>query len=490
MAGMVKAGLGPASEADRKCYARRVAMDYMRRFHRMVRASSPRATVFFNGRGIHSMRQELAFQTQIEIESLPTGSWGYGYFPPNVRYVRTFGRPYMGMTARFHKSWADFGGLKPYPALEYETSLMMAHGARCSIGDQMHPRGVLDQAAYDIIGQAYARVADREPWLVGARTLAEIGVVRAAGLQPDAKLAAAVDDGACRMLTHVKYQFDMVDFESDLDRYPVLVLPDVIRLDVRRLKRLREYLRQGGRLLASGQSGLSEDGRTCLVPELGAKPAGPSPFTVTYFRVRRHFAAGMPETDHVIYDRGWRVLRSGRGSPKVLANIVEPYFERVWDHFCSHQQTPGDRLTKWTAAVVGPRAGYVSFPIFGAYARHGNFSYRLLVRKLLAELLPDPLLTVESPVTAEATVVRQGPRHIVHLLYYTPQRWAEGMDLITDITPLYDVRVSLRLPKAPRRVYLAPEQREIPFACIGGRVNVVVPQVAGHAMVVFTGGIE
>ena len=51
------------------------------------------------------------------------------YFPKNVRFARNFPLPYMGMTARFHKSWADFGGIKPYAALEYEVSQMIAHGA-------------------------------------------------------------------------------------------------------------------------------------------------------------------------------------------------------------------------------------------------------------------------------------------------------------------------------------------------------------------------
>src|SRR5438105_15190518 len=100
------------------------------------------------------------------------------YFPVCVRHARTFDKPYMGMTARFHKSWADFGGLTPYPALEYETSQMMAHGARCSIGDQLHPRGMLDRAAYDLIGRAYQRVEAREPWLRDAAPLTDIGVLQ------------------------------------------------------------------------------------------------------------------------------------------------------------------------------------------------------------------------------------------------------------------------------------------------------------------------
>src|SRR5205085_350682 len=83
---------------------------------------------------------------------------GYMYFPKNVRFARTFDRPYLGMTARFHQSWADFGGLKPYPALEYETGQLVAHGARCSVGDQLHPRGALDRATHESIGKVYKRI--------------------------------------------------------------------------------------------------------------------------------------------------------------------------------------------------------------------------------------------------------------------------------------------------------------------------------------------
>src|SRR5213075_3272233 len=126
----------------------------------------------------------------------------------NVRFARTLpGIPYMGMTARFHKSWADFGGLKPYPALEYETSQMIAHGARCSIGDQLHPRGTLDRAAYQLIGRAYARIEAREPWLVDAKPLTQIAVLQAderpTGMGGRINVRGA-EEGAVRMLTQLK----------------------------------------------------------------------------------------------------------------------------------------------------------------------------------------------------------------------------------------------------------------------------------------------
>ena len=79
------------------------------------------------------------------------------------------------MTARFHKGWADFGGIKPYAAIEYETSIMMAHGAKVSIGDQLHPRGTLDKAACELIGKTLGRVAARQEWLENAEPVSQVG---------------------------------------------------------------------------------------------------------------------------------------------------------------------------------------------------------------------------------------------------------------------------------------------------------------------------
>ncbi len=154
---MKRQGLNPESEEDRKKHAHLIALRYMKRFKQMVLDANRGASVFFNGRPVSNLREEFSYQTQTEIESLPTGGWGYLFFPKNVRFGRNFPLPYLGMTARFHKGWADFGGIKPYAALEYETSQAIAHGARCSIGDQFHPRGTLDRAAYDLIGKIYAQ---------------------------------------------------------------------------------------------------------------------------------------------------------------------------------------------------------------------------------------------------------------------------------------------------------------------------------------------
>jgi len=475
IAGMERNGLNPEDDADRQRYAHLVAQQYMARYYDLVKASTPDALVFFNCRPFKFLDEEIGWFEQIEIEALPTGGWGYMYFPKNVRLIRRCGKPYLGMTARFHKCWADFGGLKPYPALEYETAQMLAHGAQCCIGDQLHPRGILDPAAYELIGQVYARVEAREPWCEGATAVTEIGVLQC----PE---TAGVDEGTTRMLTQLKQQFDLLYRTDDFTPYALLVLPDAIEVDEALRAKLEAYLAHGGKILASGTSGLTADGIGVTLPALGVVPQGMSPFTATYIRFGQQVAEDVPPSDHVMYERGVRVTAAEGAS--MVAGIVVPYFERAWNHFSSHFQTPADALSPYAAAVTTAQTAYVAYPIFGAFSKHGNAPYRLLVRNLLALLLPRPLLRVEAPTSTEATITQQGERTIIHLLHYTPERRGENLDLVEDIVPLYQVHLALRRDVKPTRVYLAPEGTDVPFTLTDGYLQMSVPEVRGHAMVV------
>lgn len=413
-----------------------------------------------------------------QVEALPTGGWGYVYFPRNVRFARTFGKPALGMTARFHLSWADFGGLKFPAALEYETSQMVAQSAACSIGDQLHPRGTLDLGAYELIGGAYQRIAEREPWLEGAKAVAEIGVLGApTGVQGTTQTQSGTDDGVTRLLMQLKQQFDFLHPESDLSHYRLLILPDCIPVDEPLRARLSVFLRNGGALLATGTSGLNTAGTGLTIPELPVTPQGLSPFTTTYMRFQPPFDDKLPTSDHVVYPRGTRVLPVA--GAETVARVVEPYFERAWDHFSSHRQTPADQLTDYAAAVVKGRVGYVNFPLFSMYAGYGNYTCRTLLEILLARLLPEPLLRVDGPVGVEASLTRQPGREIVHLLFYPALYGA----IIEDLVPLCNLPVSLRMASRPRQVLVVPEKTALTFDYADGYCRFTLPELRGLAMI-------
>jgi hypothetical protein len=131
------------------------------------------------------------------------------------------------------------------------------------------------------------------------------------------------------------------------------------------------------------------------------------------------------------------------------------------------------------------RAAYIAHPIFGAFAAHASVPYRLLVRNVIERLMPEPILRVAGPTSLETSVMKQGKRTIVHLLYYAAERRTEKLDLIEDVVPIFDIPLSLKLAKGPKRVYMAPEEASVPFEYLAGRVNLRVPEINGHAMIVF-----
>ncbi len=117
--------------------------------------------------------------THFEIESLPSGAWGYYHFPRMARMQSHWGKFWLGMTGRFQKAWGDFGGIKPQAALEYECFRSQALGGGNSVGDQLPPRGALDPAAYDLIGAVYAQCEEAEPFYEGSSAIAQIGILSA-----------------------------------------------------------------------------------------------------------------------------------------------------------------------------------------------------------------------------------------------------------------------------------------------------------------------
>ena len=496
-----KAGKDVADDEALREQSLRIARDFMHRMTTLVHGIRPQSSVFYNSRlrvsaDAHSgVRPELPYYTHAEIESLPTGGWGYNHFPVYARYFQTLGKDMMGMTARFHKSWADFGGLKHRAALEYECFSMLASGAKCSIGDQLHPRGALERPAYELIGDVYRSVEEKEPWCREARSVAEIGVLLAQG-QPSAVQADArdTDEGVMRMLLEAKRTFHFVDLDADLDDYKLVILPDSIHVGPALAMKLREYVGQGGALLLSGESGLDPAGGAFALKEMGLTSKGTSPWTTAYVRAESasQLSRGVEAMDHVVYERGWWV-EPERGT-EVLASVVPPYFNRDHARFNSHAQTPpavspGAPLPAGVAPAVTRRGkvGYLAFPLFRAYRRSGNRVYRTLVTNMVDALVPERLVEAELPSSAQMTVMQQptaGGRLVTHVLSYVAERRTPQIDIIEDVVPLHDVRLKLRPGFRPARVYEAPSSAPLPFEWVDGVVSVRLPKVAGHAMVV------
>jgi len=132
---------------------------------------------------------------------------------------------------------------------------MLAFGARCSVGDQLHPTGVLDPSTYAIIGEAYREVAAKQEWVSGAEQVFDVGVLSSESENRKFRDSPS-DEGVSRVLLEGHFLFGLVDRSMDFSPFKALILPDDIRIDPELKAKLDVYQASGGRLILSGESGL------------------------------------------------------------------------------------------------------------------------------------------------------------------------------------------------------------------------------------------
>jgi hypothetical protein len=409
-----------------------------------------------------------------------------------MRYARNLGVDCLGMTGKFHTSWGDFHSFKNLAALQFETFSMLALGAKCSIGDQLHPSGRLSQPTYDLIGEVYAEVERKEPWCEDARPVTDIGV-----FTPDEFLSGGRGDlppalmGAVRMLSEGAHQFDVLDSQSDLDRYTLLILPDEIPVNGGFASHLKDYLARGGKLLASYRAGLSstqelpgQSASGFALPEFGVSLVGEAPFSPDFLLTKGPISKGLPETEHVIYLKGMQI--EPLPGSTVLAETLIPYFNRTYQHFCSHRHTPSTGKIGYPGIVYnGKNVLYFAHPIFTQYYENAPRWVKTLLFNAIDLLLPEPLLRHDGPSTVIATVNEQVAhnRQVIHLLHYIPERRGQAFDVIEDIIPLYNLKLSVRADQSIKNVTLVPQGQLLEFTHSRGKLNFTVPQIMGHQMI-------
>lgn len=492
MASMTRLGLDPRKSEDVARHTDLVLQHYYERTLAALREVHPTMRLFQNsGHVIRGDRRFFDHVTHLELESLPTWGWGYDHFPMSAKYCQTTGLEFLGMTGKFHTTWGEFGGFKHPNALRYECAAMLAYGARCSIGDQLHPDGKLDESTYAIIGKAYAEVEAKEPWCEGSRNVADIGLLSAVALDPSHHAGEDSDIGATRLLLEGQMLFDMLDGEMDFSPYQLLIIPDDARISPALQAKLAAYLAAEGKVLFIGHSPLDSAGQPLF--DLGATVACESDFSLDYILPIPGLRPAFVDSPLIMYSRYPRLTVT---TGTALGEVIEPYFERAWNHFCSHQHAPQRREgTGFACGVEHGPAMWLPMDLCRAYRKFGQVTTKHFFLACVRRLLGDRIgVQTTLPATARVTLTEQAheERYVLHLLHANlvqrgglHQTHMEPMimEVIEDLTPCCDVQVSLRTEKPVLRATLEPQGVDIPLCQVNGRVQFALDRFTCHQMV-------
>ncbi len=487
--GMAAEGIKPDDAEAVAAYNRRKWRHLYDECQRLLQASHPQAVLFFNGTtDPHNVNRPDRHNTQQDLEDLPTTWGGYNRFPLRARFYAREDKPYIAMSGKFHTSWGEFGGFKHPDALRFEAASMIAYGAGCNFGDQLHPGGEMDLDTYRNIGHAFQYVQRLEPFAEDGRPCANLGLWWGGDRSTSTGPCAAADNlrGVSEMLLDAQIDFEIVDAGDDLERFAAIVLPGAACLDEAAAQQLAAWRRRGGKLLVLGEGGLDAATRSRFILEVGAEYLGPANYKIDYLVAGPKLRKNLVDSPFLNIHAGLRARLTG-GQP--LAAVREPYFDRTFGHYCSHMNTPYRLETAdHPGAWLGDRLVYLANPVGAMYHKDAARLHRDLFLNALRLVYPRRLqtLAVDAPSGARVSLVHQPEqrRYVAHLLYAPPMPRGR-CQLIEDLVPLFDVPVRLRVPEKVRRAWLPLARQTLPMRRVAGAVEVVVPRLQAHQMVVF-----
>ncbi|AMM21607.1 hypothetical protein AX769_17495 [Frondihabitans sp. PAMC 28766] len=476
---------------------------WLRRSKEVVDEVAPGVELEQNNQTRLGLAERAEYLYNVDIEALPSGEWGYGYFPLNARYVRSLDLPSTGMTGRFLLTWADFGGLKSENQLTLETAWIAATGSAVCIGDQAPPSARLEPGVYRTIGAAYGSLAAIDDVLEGAVGVAEAALV-VSGLQladygrTERHGTHAISDGAsgaAKMLSELGVQYDVVEAGTvDLDRYPLVIVAEGDELTPAVTAELEAYVEAGGTLVHSAVPGTTLDEAPWL-RDLGVTHSEPSPFTPAYLRIADGFGDTVDGYDFALYDGADRWTLGGDApsdSVQVAATLGEPLFQRSPEHYTSHHQSPVATQTGKPVVLVGDRLAAFAFPVASGYYAHGYWLYAELFRRVLDSVHPERLVRSSAPSSLELGLTHQpetathGERFILHAVNFAgaTRRGRDHTEYFDQVVPQSGVPVELDLPLDVARVYDARTGLDVESTGEGGRIQVTLPAVAIHGVLV------
>ncbi len=497
--------------------------DYLNESRELVHSIKPDAAyiVNFYGTPYALSSQGLSFKHLSLSDNGSTEGyteWQGLLFPSfAARYMRSGveGRPFEILTGRFVNTW-DFT-VRPKAQIRFEAFSVVANGGAVCIDDEPYQDGTLEPEVYDDIADAYGEIERRESVLIGAepvryaalylsqknRELDEMlnrmkaptrAITPESNLNPsDSDLLPALN-GVFKALTEAHIPVEIVDDRPEsyatLKRYKVVFLSNVLTLSAGEIAALREYVANGGALIATGATSLYDDQANrmpnfALADLFGVDFVRRGAFSFPYLQIQDSpFTGSLPRRPIPHYMAMWEV-RPNASDVQIAATRRNPLIETSGETYYHNNQPPPDADSGEPVIVyrnVGRgRVIYCAALPESNYARLGHEPYRRLITNMITWAAGElPPVRAEGLLNTEIITNRLGADLIVHLVTGYPQRSVRfgqfrTSDTIEEVVTLSNIRITV--PASTTDAYRVPSGERLLVEHTQNAASIVIPTV-------------
>jgi hypothetical protein len=393
-------------------------------------------------------------------------SWNFSL---EARYLSNFkDKVFSCMNTRMG-SWGDFT-LREVDALIQECAIMLAGGGKTYLADLPYPDGRFEQAVYSRLAVVNNITENNNG--IGRLPVSDTAVLHSADtiwskapLKPWTEWRGGPPYypacGAHKALIEGHVQFGILNsrmLTDSLKLYSALVLPDQRVLGEDDVNAIRNFVREGGVVVASYETGARDSGNRklkdlSLSDVFGVHLLETVDSSCCYLRGKPELRRwGIPAMDIQVNGPYTRIETT---TADTLLELVPPYDGIM-------NGTPPPALLPIGPGVTINRyregsAIYIAPELFGAYFRADTPVLRKLILWALGLVHPPEKRTIvveNTPINVEMFYNEDSDYKFVHFINYSGDKRDTGTPQVQDFTEVHGIVVKVRLEKKPASLAL------------------------------------
>ena len=485
----------PKDDSDPKAFAYRKWANrhfesHMEKVHRALAEVKPEIAVINNYSWLsrypvtpHSYVKHVTWDTPIPREGLY--SWNFSF---EARYLSTLTDVLPDITwscmSTAGNTWGDYA-LREKEAHLHECAILLAGCGRTYPSYNPHPSGNPVPAVMDLYREVNKRTSDLEPFVKGCNPVKDVAILHSADSlwsktpmipAPDWTLGPAYHPvaGAHKAMIEGHVQICMPNSEVFVDTirdYAALILPDQRILNEKECEAIRSFVKNGGALFATCETGTRDTDNNRLndfsiADVLGIKYLESADTSNCFLQVKtKNKAFDIPAMDIQVNGNYVRIKTT---TAKTLLELV-PTFKgkRAPAEF---PEGPGVTINSYGKG----KAIYCAPALFDAYYSVNTPVLRKLSLWMLDQVYPNNTRTIvleKTPINVEVFYNHRSNERFIHLINYSGDKREVGSPQVQDMTTVYGIRVKARLKKRPAGITSVPDGQRVEFTYRNGWVS-------------------
>lgn len=395
----------------------------------------------------------------------------------------------------------------PKPFLMYFTEAMavVSNGGAFQSSGLISSDGTVDKRIMNVVKKINNEIKKREKWLLGSNPLEFARILFSQNTRDfyggtECKKYISSFNGVYKALieSHIPVAIisDKDLMSEKLSSYKIIILPNAVCLSDESIKALLDYVKNGGKLIASSGVSLADEKgnkRTDfgLGPAMGIQFLSFSEKGKNYVellgKMRENFQGSNPFQLSQPHIRTKHIDEQ----TAIFGEFHYPFVFKQRHTDYSNYDPKSSGVPAITFYPYG-KGGVVYFAFDpGSFYLEQRYPEAKYLLEKAVRILSTPPVLLEAPPCVELTCFTQPGKRLFHLINSQPELGQSILpssrgEIIESVIPIFDIKMKIKVSHHERikRIYWAPDEKDLEFTKNGDFLVAKIPKLEVHGIVV------